>query len=165
MTAAWAGKIGAEYKVLSHTNLNGLSIPSAAKLEVMWPGIGVNQKNAHPAQIFAISATDVQWITPAEVSSPPDPPGTVSVSDYRFFSTNANQLVEQLQYRVSGHKWKRLDDPELQKTFFVHKSGSTRPPSAISSRKRLIVLAILILSALAAVAGLWSHLRNRSHSG
>lgn len=136
------GQFAARYSVGAFTNVFQAQIPLQYRLEVFWPGFGVNTTNRTVAEFFSGEVTNISRIH-ARVSRP-DILGTMSVNDYRFHYQDSTHALNQLRYRITNHVWKEMADPSLQAGFRSLKATVRRYDHPWSRRIKRATLIVLI---------------------
>jgi hypothetical protein len=95
------GRLAARYAVEQWTNFCSLAVPRHFKLEVFWPGLGVNTTNQGVASLEIGMITNVSAITSA--TGRPEINGELSVADYRQNSVGSRNPE---RYHIWDHSWK-----------------------------------------------------------
>lgn len=109
------GRLAARYSVETSTNFLGARIPLKYKLEVFWPGFGVNTTNRSLAESFAGLVTNIDRID--STVGRPGILGSLTVNDYRFHYQDSQHALSDLRYKITNHVWKEVSDTGLRAGF------------------------------------------------
>jgi hypothetical protein len=97
------GQIAARYSVERSTNFSEVRIPLDYKLEVFWPGFGVNTTNRDTAEVYIGNVTNITG-TDSNVGRP-EIWGTITVDDFRS-SHDPVHALNGRRYNITDRAWK-----------------------------------------------------------
>ncbi len=136
------GQLAARYTVERSTNMWGAQIPLAYRLEVFWPGFGVDTSDRSIAELHTGTVTNI-----ARIDSSVGRPrivGNLSVEDYRPPHRTSGFPSDPLRYRITNHVWREMTEKGIQVGAHKPKTSAPRTNTPVARALQSVLLFVLV---------------------